>query len=164
VPATRSAPSLGPGVRALQIKTRFFRPEKLDFLQKNWSKLLLWKSENTKVPLRLILTSGPDLISMSGEGCDQMQGLRPVDWTLFFCSVPPSRKIPFRITGIIYCHYTLYLVIYLLRHLDKETTKWPFPPSSLPFPPSSQAATCCYQSNHSKHIKQDRSNHVKCLA
>jgi len=34
----------------------------------------------------------------------------------------------------------IYLLIYLSRYLDQETAKGP----------SSQATTCCYQSNHSK--------------
>jgi len=39
--------------------------------------------------------------------------------------------------------YVRYLLIYLSRFLDKDTVK-------LPFRSSSQAATCYYQSNHSK--------------
>jgi len=41
-------------------------------------------------------------------------------------------------------YFALGLVlIYLLRYLDQETAKWPLRSSS-------QAATCYYQSNHSK--------------
>jgi len=40
-----------------------------------------------------------------------------------------------------YCSW--YLLIYLSRYLDREIAKGPFRPSS-------QAATCYYQSNHSK--------------
>jgi len=36
-----------------------------------------------------------------------------------------------------------YLLIYLSEYLDLETVNWPFRSSS-------QAATCYYQSNHSK--------------
>jgi len=47
------------------------------------------------------------------------------------------KKLNLTLTG------TWYVLIYLSRYFDQETTKWPFRPSS-------QAATCYYQSNHSK--------------